>query len=97
MLYLGNVRLGIATEEQKQYLLNYGPSQYQESEDADLVRKLGIRHDVGLGGSQIEQCVALALTVWNLIAFNKTRLSPMYRRLVQDLAHSIERLELELR
>jgi hypothetical protein len=69
MLYLGNVRQGIATAEQKQYLLSYGPPQYQESEDADLASKLGIKRDVGSCGTHVEQCIVLALTLWKSRCF----------------------------
>jgi hypothetical protein len=72
-----------ATAEEEKYPLEFGPSLYQESENADLVRKVGIR------SRGVKQCIALALTLWNLVAFNKTRLSPMYRRLVQARASSI--------
>jgi hypothetical protein len=79
-----------ATAEEEKYPLEFGPSLYQESENADLVRKLGIRsRGVGLRGTHVKQCIALALTLWSLVAFNKTRLSPMYRRLVQARASSI--------
>jgi hypothetical protein len=96
-LYLDHVRQGIATAEEEKYLLEFGPSLYQESENADLVRKIGIRScTVGPSGTHVEQCIALALKLWNLVAFNKTRLSPMYRHLVQALASSIEQVELDL-
>jgi hypothetical protein len=59
--------------EVEKYLLGFGTSPYQESENADLVRKLGIRsRGVRPHGTYFEQCIALARTLWNLVAFNNT-------------------------
>jgi hypothetical protein len=74
-LYLDHLRQDIATAEEKKHLLEFGPSLYQESENAALVRKIGIRScGVGPCGIHVEQCIALALTLRNLVAFQQDKI-----------------------
>ena len=65
------MRQDIATAEEKKCLLEFGPSLYQQSENADLVRKIGIRScGVGPCGTHVEQYMVPSLTLWNFVGLN---------------------------